>query len=70
MRFRRKEADAGVSGPEGAADEAVEAPRDAVDPVAGPFDVSQVEGDGVEHLSIQTMELIEIYRLPGCMATA
>ena len=29
-----------------------------------------VERDGVEHLSLQTMELIEIYRLPGCMATA
>jgi len=29
-----------------------------------------VERDGIEHVSLQAMDIIEIYRLPGCIATA
>ena len=52
MRFRRKSDENAQPGDETAAGSAEAAPGSGTDPGSGPYDVSQVEGDGIERADL------------------
>lgn len=52
MRFRRKSDETAQTGEETAVQSAEAAPAAGTDPGSGPYDVSQVEGDGIERADL------------------
>lgn len=52
MRFRRKSDETALPGDETAVGAAEAAPGDGSEPTSGPYDVSQVEGDGIERADL------------------